>query len=142
MMPGCGTGIALLPQRPGTDYQMRNLCFSGAESRETVTTDTMLELSDGSVALIDQEDVGRVANYEWRLPASHGSRFAIGKQCSTHELCEVVFLHRLIANAGPDDVVLHRNRNTLDNRRDNLVVLGRQSSPLGVLAQSVELWAD
>jgi hypothetical protein len=100
-------------------------------------TATMLELSDGSVALIDREDVSRVLPYVWRLPASSGPRFAVGSQCDEWGLCEVVYLHRLIADAGPEDVVLHRNRNTLDNRRENLVVMGRVALPAYVPAQTV-----
>lgn len=95
----------------------------------------MLELSDGSVALIDQEDMARVLPYEWRLPSSHGTRFAVGSTCNDRGLCEVVYLHRLIANAGPEDIVLHRNRNTLDNRRENLVVMGRVGLPAHLPAE-------
>jgi hypothetical protein len=107
-----------------------------------VTTATLLELADGSVATIDSEDIGRVASYEWRLPATSGSRFAVGTHCTVGDACEIVFLHRLIANAGPEDIVLHRNRNTLDNRRENLVVVSRQAAPLALPANPVELWAD
>jgi hypothetical protein len=89
----------------------------------------MLELSDGSVATIDARDLERVTGYAWRLPKSSGTRFAVGSHCDERGACELVFLHYLIAEAGPDDIVLHRNRNTLDNRRDNLVVMGRQRAP-------------
>jgi hypothetical protein len=113
-----------------------------AELRQTVTSATLLELLDGSVALIDGEDLGRVSGYEWRLPASHRSRVPVGTHCRPDDLCELVFLDRLITNAGPDDIVLHRNRDTLDNRRENLVVIARQSAPLALPAESIELWAD
>jgi hypothetical protein len=107
-----------------------------------MTTATLLELSDGSVALIDSEDLGRVAGYEWRLPARQSTCVPVGTFHAPNSLCELVFLDRLIANAGPDDIVLHRNRDTLDNRRDNLVVIARHSAPLPLPAESVELWAD
>lgn len=106
-----------------------------------MTSATMLELADGSVALIDGEDVGRVTPFEWRLPASVGSRYPVGSSCGDTGLCEVVFLHRLIAGAGPDDIVLHRNRNTLDNRRENLVVMGRLSLPTCVPQPTYEVIA-
>jgi hypothetical protein len=108
-----------------------------AEQDAAMDTTAMLELSDGSVALIDREDMPRVLPWEWRLPASGGSRFAVGSQCDERGVCADVLLHRLIANAGPDDVVLHRNRNTLDNRRENLLVLGRVSLPAWVPAPSL-----
>jgi hypothetical protein len=107
-----------------------------------MTTATMLELSDGSVALIDNEDVCRVSSYAWRLPESHGIRFAVGSHCPAGEPCEVVFLHRLIANAEPGDIVLHRNRDTLDNRRENLVVFGRRMLPCAAPAETSEIAAD
>jgi hypothetical protein len=91
---------------------------------------TMLELSDGSVALIDREDLGRVAGYEWELPRSGAVRLPMTRVCSNRRFCEEIFLHRLIANAGPDDIVYHRNHNTLDNRQDNLIVLSRERAPM------------
>jgi hypothetical protein len=85
----------------------------------------MLELSDGSVAIVDQEDLARVARYEWYLPSNNAARYPVGSQCGRGNECETVYLHRLIANAGPEDMVMHRNHDTLDNRRENLVVMGR-----------------
>jgi hypothetical protein len=92
----------------------------------------MLELSDGSVAIVDGDDLPRVARYEWQLPASSLARYPVGQHCDDRTVCETVFLHRLIANAGPDDTVIHRNHNTLDNRRENLIVLGRRVSAASV----------
>ena len=89
----------------------------------------MLELSDGSVAIVDDEDLPRVAAYEWSLPSSTAARYPAGSQCRRSNACETVYLHRLITNAGPEDMVYHRNHNTLDNRRENLVVLGRLTAP-------------
>jgi hypothetical protein len=89
----------------------------------------MLELSDGSVAIVDNEDLSRVAVYEWYLPESSAVRYPVGSQCRLSSACETVYLHRLIANAGPEDLVYHRNHNTLDNRRENLVVMARLTSP-------------
>ena len=103
----------------------------------------MLELSDGSVAIVDNEDLSRVADYEWYLPESSAARYPIGSQCRLSSACEAVFLHRLIANAGPEDLVYHRNHNTLDNRRENLVVMGRLTSPAHVDLETYEcLLAD
>lgn len=99
----------------------------------------MLELSDGSVAIVDSEDLSRVAGYEWTLP----SRYPVGSQCSRNRHCETVYLHRLIANAGPEDMVFHRNHDTLDNRRENLVVMGRLTSPACLQLETFEsLLAD
>lgn len=85
----------------------------------------MLELSDGSVAIVDSQDLSRVATYAWSLPSRSLARFPVGSQPGCRHACETVYLHRLIANAGPEDMVFHRNHDTLDNRRENLVVMGR-----------------
>ena len=89
----------------------------------------MLELADGTVALIDPEDIGRVADYMWSLPHSRVAKHPVTTLCSERGTCDTIYLHRLIANAGPDDIVVHRNRNPLDNRRDNLAVMGRHRVP-------------
>jgi hypothetical protein len=58
-------------------------------------------------------------------------------------VCESVYLHRLIANAGPEDIVYHRNHNTLDNRRENLVVMGRLTAPASLHLEACDaLTAD
>ena len=97
----------------------------------------MLELSDGSVAIVDNEDLSRVARYDWYLSSSTAARYPIGSRCG-NRACETVYLHRLIANAGPEDLVYHRNHDTLDNRRENLVVMGRLREPTAVYLESIE----
>jgi hypothetical protein len=99
----------------------------------------MLELADGTVTMIDPEDVGRVAGYTWHLIQSSGIRMPVTTVCSRRRVCEDIYLHRLIANAGPDDIVYHRNHDTLDNRRDNLVVLARDRAPIIMPNRSAEI---
>lgn len=89
----------------------------------------MLELADGTVALIDPEDIRRVSGYAWSLSRSSGTRHPLTTLCSARGFCDTVYLHRLISNAGPEDIVIHRNRNPLDNRRDNLAVMRRLQAP-------------
>lgn len=98
----------------------------------------MLELSDGTVAIVDSEDLSRVAAYQWRLPASAAARYPVGRSCRSGQSCETVYLHRLIANAGPEDMVYHRNHDTLDNRRENLVVMGRLTIPTYVQSEACD----
>jgi hypothetical protein len=103
----------------------------------------MLELSDGSVAIVDSEDLSRVACFDWTLPARTSVRYPVGSHCLSGDASETVYLHRLIANAGPEDMVFHRNHDTLDNRRENLVVLGRLTAPAYVYHDTHEsLCAD
>ncbi len=61
----------------------------------------MLELADGTVALIDPEDIVRVSGYVWSLPRPSRSRHPMTTLCSDRGACDTIYLHRLIANAGP-----------------------------------------
>lgn len=83
-----------------------------------------LELADGTVARVDLEDLVFVAGYDWQLPRARGARRPVARICDDGR-CRTVYLDRLITGAGPDDIVLHRNHDPLDNRRDNLVVVTR-----------------
>src|SRR5690349_16601328 len=101
------------------------------ENRSSIMNVAMIELTDGTVALIDVADLALVADYEWHLPdgTRRVGQHPVGDRRG-NDGCwkrEPVFLHRLIAQAGPEDTVLHRNHDPLDNRRENLVVVGRQS---------------
>ena len=98
-----------------------------------------LELSDGSVALIDPDAVARVAPFDWQAPLLD-DRYVVGLDFTHDGPCpDLIFLHRLVIDAGPDDIVVHRNGDTLDNRRDNLIVQRRLSVPLPATIQPVEV---
>lgn len=87
----------------------------------------LIELCDGSAAIVDQADLSLVADFDWTTRFDGLARMPIGRRCAGGTVVEAVYLHRLIADAGPDDVVYHRNHDTLDNRRENLVVIGHAS---------------
>jgi hypothetical protein len=98
-----------------------------------------LELADGSVALIDPADMPRVAPFDWQAPLV-GERYVVGFDFSVDGPCpDLIFLHRLVIDAGPDDIVMHRNGNTLDNRRDNLIVQRRIPARLPERIHPLEL---
>lgn len=97
-----------------------------------------LELADGSVAMVDGIDLARVANVDWQSPLT-GDGYVMGLDFYDGPCPDLVFLHRLIANAGPDEIVLHRNGNTLDNRRENLAVQARLRAPLPAALERLDL---
>jgi hypothetical protein len=98
----------------------------GRELEGTMSMLALLELNDGSVALIDREDIRRVAAYDWFVPDTSGERYVVGQRTFRRGGNETyVYLHRLIADASPDEIVAHLNGDTLDNRRDNLAVMKR-----------------
>lgn len=79
-----------------------------------------IPLTKGLVAFIDDEDFDLVNQYTWRAVKYHRSYYARGTLKTDHKnrSCS---MHRLISRPTAKQVVHHRNRLTLDNRRCNLV---------------------
>jgi hypothetical protein len=78
-----------------------------------------IPLTQGQVAIVDDEDYERVMQYKWHAYRSWSQFRAmrnIGKP--PHRTCEI--LSRFIMSARPGEIVDHRNRDPLDNRRCNL----------------------
>jgi len=87
-------------------------------------------LNHGKFALIDAEDLPRVAPYRWhathdadtgRWYAERGERLGKGKGARVR----TVRMHRAILDAPPGMEVRHRNGDGLDNRKANLVLCTR-----------------
>lgn len=76
----------------------------------------LIPLTKARFAIVDDEDYERFGNFKWQFDGRYvrrSVRLKPGKQTS-------VFLHRVILNAQEGVEVDHRNRDTLDNRRENL----------------------
>lgn len=81
-----------------------------------------IPLTQGRVAQIDEADWPVVASYTWHAKRERGKWYAATsvRDPETGKLIGIR-MHRLIMNAGPDDMVDHREIDrTLDNRRSNL----------------------
>ncbi len=79
-----------------------------------------LPVGKGKVAFVDDADLLRVSQWKWHVDHGYVRRRArvAGKQT-------VVYLHRFIVGA-PDGIGIdHRDRDGLNNRRDNLRVAGQ-----------------
>jgi len=78
-------------------------------------------LTQGRVALIDDEDAERVLAYKWHAWwCAKGGRWYAMRTVQVGKLRRCVRLHRFIVNA-PDGVqVDHIDRDSLNNRRSNL----------------------
>lgn len=80
--------------------------------------DTYLTLRPGIEAIVSAQDVPRVSQHRWILhPNSMGSWYA-----QTNINGKTVYMHRFVTNAPYQSQVDHRNHDTLDNRRENLLV--------------------
>jgi hypothetical protein len=78
-------------------------------------------LTQGKVALIDDEDAERVIRYKWHARwDAKGRRYYAVRQTQRKRKPYALSMHRFILNAPPDAQVDHINRDGLDNRRSNL----------------------
>lgn len=76
-----------------------------------------IKLTQGKVALIDDEDFERLNQWKWFYMKSSASRtgYAVGSNNGA-----TIRMHRLIMNAKKDEVLDHINGNGLDNCKHNL----------------------
>ncbi len=81
-----------------------------------------IPLTKGAHALVDARDFEMLSRHRWYL-------LAVGYAAQGGGKAPMVYLHRVVAGAGPRDLVDHRNGDKLDNRRANLrLVTPAQSS--------------
>lgn len=89
-----------------------------------------IQLTQGQVALVDDEDYEELAKYKWQATWNKASRtyyarrnwWAGGGSWGTTKM------HRAIMGAGDKEEVDHINHNGLDNRRENLRVCTKQQN--------------
>lgn len=72
-----------------------------------------IPLTKGYSATVDDQDYERVSQFNWNAALSKGKIYARRAQ-------EPRGMHRFILGVGPEVEIDHRDRNTLNNQRDNL----------------------
>jgi len=75
-----------------------------------------LPLGQNQFAVVDDNDYARLNVYQWFLSKAG---YAVGFVPGGDGRFQLVYMHRLIMNAGPDQLVDHINGQPLDNRREN-----------------------
>lgn len=78
-----------------------------------------LPLSQGKVALIDDEDADLVGQYKWFAVWIRDRWYAMSKE-HTNRRVRTIYLHRVIMGDPPGQRVDHHNGDTFDCRRQNL----------------------
>ena len=88
-----------------------------------------IQLTQGQVTLVDDEDYERLAAYKWcanwgkKINSYYAvTRIRVGASWRT------VRMHRFILDAKPGEHVDHANHDTLDNRRANIRLVTRQEN--------------
>lgn len=78
-----------------------------------------IKLTQGKIALIDDDDYNRVKNYSW-CAHNEGSNWYAVTSIKNGNKHSTMRMHRLIMNAKPNKIMDHINGNGLDNRKENL----------------------
>jgi len=80
-----------------------------------------IKLSKGKYALVDDEDYPYISRFSWRLiedsANSHCGTTIHGKKDVT------IYMEQFLIKGESFKVITHKNRNTLDNQKDNLLLV-------------------
>jgi hypothetical protein len=77
-----------------------------------------IELTQGKVAIVDDDMFEELSSVKWyaRKDRMTGNYYAV----RSHHGVKFLYMHRVVLRAPDGAQVDHANRNTLDNRRENL----------------------
>ncbi|MCJ7730146.1 MAG: AP2 domain-containing protein [Sedimentisphaerales bacterium] len=79
-----------------------------------------IAMADGKFTLVDAGDYYKLNNFGWCAKVSRGHIYAVRFVENGKKGTKTLSLHREIMEAPAGLLVDHKNRDTLDNRRDNL----------------------
>jgi excisionase family DNA binding protein len=79
-----------------------------------------IPLTQGKVAIIDEEDFPLISRYKWRAFKDHNTWYAATGGHRGDETYPFTLMHRLILDSPPNILVDHKDRNGLRNVRENL----------------------
>ncbi|KKN16028.1 hypothetical protein LCGC14_0979900 [marine sediment metagenome] len=104
----------------GQGIYCSNSCAGKVKNHKPVLW-VLVPLTRGKFAKVDVENVLLIAPHSWQAtPTTYGTYRA-----ETHINKKVVRMHRFIMNAPAGKDIHHKNGNTLDNRKCNLLVCSR-----------------
>jgi len=95
----------------------------------TQTSETkvrIIELTNDKVCIVDADLYDGLMRYKWRAVKSHRCWYAKTTVGKGADQCDIS-MHRLIAQTPRGLQCHHRNRNSLDNRRANLLNMTRRN---------------
>lgn len=78
-----------------------------------------IALTKGFVAVVDDEDADSLSGWKWSARTSRWGPYAVRAETEDGKN-RYIYMHRVIVGAISGQVVDHINRNTLDNRKENL----------------------
>ncbi len=92
-----------------------------------------IPLTNGRVALIDEEDFEKLKDYKWHARKTgnnwYAGRSVALKLANGKMTSKTISLHRVILDlTDPNLIIDHANGNGLDNRRSNLRIVSKQQN--------------
>ena len=78
-----------------------------------------IKLTQGKIALVDDEDFKRINQYNWVLDRRKRILYATRKN-QKNKVITKIYLHRFIMNAQKDQMIDHKDGNGLNNQKKNL----------------------
>lgn len=89
-----------------------------------------IELPSGHRAIVDDEDYDEIIKYKWHISRTAQNRTNYVSRNITKENGKkrIQMLHRYIIKAKKGEMVDHKNRNGLDNRKENLRICTRSQN--------------
>ena len=87
-----------------------------------------IPLTQGTFAIVDDEDYEWLNKYKWFLSISCSSAYATRSARREEGRQHTIFMHREILQCDRGFVIDHKNGNHLDNRRSNLRVATRSQN--------------
>ncbi len=87
----------------------------------------------GHICIIDDQDAKLFEKHKWHLVNGYAQTEVGSRRNGTRKTLR---LHRLIMNAGSGQMIDHKNRNPLDNRRSNLRFCDKSTNGMNRPAQS------
>jgi len=79
-----------------------------------------IELTQGKIALVDDEDFEYLNQWKWHIQKSGGTFYAIRTEWLSKDKCVCVRMHRSILGINTPLIVDHKDGNGLNNTRNNL----------------------
>lgn len=90
----------------------------------------VVNLTQGKVCLVDQEDVSKLQQYSWYAAKDKEKFYA---RATINGV--IIGMHRFLLGATPDQTIDHINSNSLDNRKENLRNVSKRQNTLNRLPQ-------
>lgn len=100
----------------GEVYELQSSALVTCEREFSSLPSAEIVLSDGSICLIDQRDLPFLARWKWKR---HSRGYAY-RTIRNGKSWKNLFMHRLICPPKEGEETDHKNRNKLDNRKQNL----------------------